>query len=329
MHIEEVDPRALGDATAAGVADILTAAAAHDVPGSRPAHPDSVRLRKRYGWGDDGRVGWMAVAHDRDRLVGTVAVMLPARDNLHLAYVWTTVHPDARRDGVGGDLLERAESWAVARGRRTVTGFAVRDGPGAAFAASRGYTSGLDNALRTLALHDSPTPWSDLRDASLSPDHELVRMAGATDESLLPDLVPVYEGISDAPTGEIDVQPETYDVQTVRSYEQAMLARSQRMYRVLARRRRDGAWGGHTIAVVDAFVDAWAFQEDTAVLAAHRGHRLGLAMKADLYAWLSESEPQVRQVLTFNAESNAHMLAINEAMGFELVARSVQVQRKL
>lgn len=329
VRIEQVDPADLDDSTAIGVAEVMTAATALDVPEARPTHSESVRLRKRYGWGQDSRASWMAVARDGGRLVGAIAVMLPARDNTHLAYVWIDVHPDVRRRGIGAALMDRAEGWAHAQGRTTMTGFAWRDGPGAGFATARGYTPGLDNALRALELHDSPMPWARVRDAALAATYELVRMAGATDEALLPDLVPVYAGINDAPTGDIDVEPDTYDTDTVRSYEQAMLARDQRMYRVLARRRRDGAWAGHTIAVVDRYVDAWAFQEDTAVLVAHRGHRLGMAMKADLYAWLSEAEPQVRRVLTFNAESNTHMLAVNEAMGFRLVARALQLQRRI
>lgn len=329
MHIDLVDPAALDPDTAAAIADLMTAATALDVPEARPTHPESVRLRKRYGWGEDTRVGWMAVARNRGRPVGTVAMMLPERDNTHLAYVWIDVHPDARRRGIGTALLQRAEARAGARGRTTVTGFAWRNGPGARFAAARGYAVGLDNALRVLRMDDSSASWTRLRDTALPATYELVRMAGATDHALLPALVPVYAGINDAPTGDIDVGPESYDLETVRSYEQAMLDRDQRMYRVLARRRHDGAWAAHTIAVVDAHVDAWAFQEDTAVLVGHRGHRLGTSMKADLYAWLAESEPQVRRVLTFNAESNTHMLAVNVAMGFELLARAQQLQRKI
>lgn len=327
MRIERVDPADLDDVTATGVAAVMTAATAREIPQARPTHAQSVRLRKRYGWGDDSRIGWMAVAHVDDHLVGAAAVMAPVRDNTHLAYVWIDVHPDARRRGIGTGLLECAEAWARAQARTTVTAFTWRDGPGEAFAAARGYVAGLDNALRALELHHASR--SDLRDRSRSADYELVRMVGATDEALLPELVRVYAGINDAPTGDIDVAPDTYDLDSVQSYEQAMLARSQRMYRVLARRRCDGAWAGHTIAVIDGYADAWAFQEDTAVLAAHRGHGVGLAMKADLYAWLTEAEPQVRRVLTFNAESNTHMLAVNEALGFTLLARSVQLQRRI
>jgi hypothetical protein len=35
--------------------------------------------------------------------------------------------------------------------------------------------------------------------------------------------------------------------------------------------------------------------------------------------WLRESEPHLDRVITWNAGTNVHMLAINEAMGFRLL----------
>ena len=54
----------------------------------------------------------------------------------------------------------------------------------------------------------------------------------------------------------------------------------------------------------------------TAVDPAHRGHRLGLLIKVDMLELLAGREPQVRFVQTWNGETNAHMVAINEALGF-------------
>ena len=59
-----------------------------------------------------------------------------------------------------------------------------------------------------------------------------------------------------------------------------------------------------------------AFQEDTAVVPAHRGSGLGLWIKADMLCRLRAERPDVTEVITGNAASNEHMLRINTQLGF-------------
>lgn len=44
-----------------------------------------------------------------------------------------------------------------------------------------------------------------------------------------------------------------------------------------------------------------------------------MVLKVSNLLWFREMEPDVERIITWNATSNAHMLAINEAMGFELI----------
>ena len=57
-------------------------------------------------------------------------------------------------------------------------------------------------------------------------------------------------------------------------------------------------------------------QWDTIVLREHRGHRLGMLLKVANLQLLDERAPGHPSVLTWNAEENRPMLAVNEAMGF-------------
>ena len=67
---------------------------------------------------------------------------------------------------------------------------------------------------------------------------------------------------------------------------------------MLARHRDTGAWAGQSMLCVNEFSPAEAFQEDTSVVRAHRGHGLGLLMKAAMLRWVGEERPEVGEVVT-------------------------------
>ncbi len=60
------------------------------------------------------------------------------------------------------------------------------------------------------------------------------------------------------------------------------------------------------------------YQWDTIVLREHRGHRLGMALKLATLAAATSAVPVARRVHTWNADGNAPMIALNEALGFEV-----------
>jgi hypothetical protein len=71
-------------------------------------------------------------------------------------------------------------------------------------------------------------------------------------------------------------------------------------------------------------VDQWG----TLVARAHRGHRLGLAVKCGVLRALA-AFPDKTFIETTNAETNAHMVAINEALGFEVAQVYGDFQKRL
>ena len=77
---------------------------------------------------------------------------------------------------------------------------------------------------------------------------------------------------------------------------------------------------------VDAETPAWGEQADTSVVRAHRGHRLGLLLKADMLRWLADKEPQLETLDTWNAESNDHMVGVNQRLGYRVMGRELQFQ---
>ncbi|MCW2833366.1 MAG: family N-acetyltransferase [Nocardioides sp.] len=67
----------------------------------------------------------------------------------------------------------------------------------------------------------------------------------------------------------------------------------------------------------------------TLVDPAHRGHRLGMALKIATRDNALATYPDLRAVDTCNAEVNDHMNAVNEALGYRSIETLLELQKKL
>jgi hypothetical protein len=45
--------------------------------------------------------------------------------------------------------------------------------------------------------------------------------------------------------------------------------------------------------------------------------------------WLAEEEPQLETIDTWNAESNDHMIFVNELLGYRIMGRALEFQRRI
>jgi GNAT superfamily N-acetyltransferase len=322
MRIERVDPRDLDLATADAIADLITASdAAAGLP--FPPKVGAACLLSRQLQTDRRPVDALFLAHDGDTLVGEVCVELPWRDNTDMAAVRGQVHPDARRRGVGTALMREVLTLAEAGGRARVHAGAYVGSDGVAVLDHWGFAPTGRNAVRRIDLHATPRDtWERLHQEALphAGAYELVRQVGSTPPDRYPDLVRLHEAINDAPSTDAALEPDAWDDARLGDYEEAMAGRRQTLYRVLARHRETAEWAGQSLLCVDEFSPACAFQEDTSVVRAHRGHRLGMLMKTEMLRWLSSDRPEVASVDTWNATSNHHMIAINERLGATVVA---------
>jgi GNAT superfamily N-acetyltransferase len=291
-------------------------AAVEDRPGPPVFHAGVERLLREGPTGSTSEI-WAAL--DGDTVVGGFGLFFSHTDNLHIGTVYELfVHPDHRRRGTGGALFTRAREAVREAGRSLVVGESPAYGASRAFVAAMGCEIALPEARRTLDLR--ALDWDAVKAMAPALDgYRLERFTGPAPEESLPDYVLLMNGMNDAPRGG-DVQEGRYDLDRVREMERIGEQVGSIDHGVLARRESDGAIAGLTrVAVRADKADAWAHQGDTVVLPEHRGHRLGLALKVDNLRWLREREPHVEQVITWNATSNRHMLAINEAMGFRLL----------
>jgi len=237
-----------------------------------------------------------------------------------------------RRQGLGTELLLHLLELARAAGRTSV-GIDSWDWPGAvAFAERHGFRRASQAIQRRLFLQRTdPAIVAKLVDeaAAEASGYELVRVKGGTPEDLLDAVVEITGAINDAPTDDLDVEDEVFSAERVRAYEQAVAAKGEQMYRLLARHVATGSLAGQTVVAVEGERSSIGHQHDTSVVATHRGHRLGQLLKASMLQWLAEDEPQLETIDTWNAESNDHMIGINERLGFVVLGRNVEYQRLL
>jgi hypothetical protein len=80
-----------------------------------------------------------------------------------------------------------------------------------------------------------------------------------------------------------------------------------------------GEMAAVTQMIIDPESPEYGFQQLTAVIRAHRGHRLGLLVKTAMLELLARDEPQLEQIQTGNAAANDHMIAVNQQLGYEIL----------
>ena len=161
----------------------------------------------------------------------------------------------------------------------------------------------------------------------VSSDYELHAWEGAADASLQDDLAVLKARMAtDVPSGERTVVEQVWDAARVRRMDEQILT-TGRLFRAVARHRATGRIVALSELVAprsrpDGLIDQW----DTIVLPEHRGHRLGMRVKAANLIAVRDALPGARAIITWNAEENRHMLDVNEALGFRPVLAEASME---
>lgn len=264
-----------------------------------------------------------ALVEDDGRTVGGVWLFWdPAGDNPHLADFDLIVDPAWRRRGIGTLLLREACEVAEGWGCRTLLSALTSNQIEAAAAFARAW--GMEAALVLFASRmlvdrvDRGMLDRWIADAARSAaDYDLLAIDGVTPEDLLEDVAEVTVSLNDAPIGTLDVEDETPSVEYFRAFDLGRAAGGSERWALYARHRATGKIVGWSVLRFDPGRPTIAWQRETGVLPDHRGHRLGRWMKAVNLVRMLEERPGVVEVRTENAHGNEHMLAINDALGFE------------
>ena len=277
-------------------------------------------------------------AHDGERLVGAARLELPQRDNLHLAELDLTVHPSARRRGVARALQAELERLAREHGRTTMLSYADeppgqegRSGNRAA-ALALGYAVVQQEVRRDI---DLPLPASRVEDLERScrpyaADYAVRVWQEAAPDELVDDLAELMRQMStDVPKDEMDWREEVWDAARVRRSEDLSRSMDRTWVGAGAVHVPTGRLVAFSVMGVPRSQPERAYQWETLVSAAHRGHRLGTLVKLAGLQVLAEASPRSRTISTWNAQENGPMIAVNDLLGARVNGRLAITQKVL
>jgi GNAT superfamily N-acetyltransferase len=256
---------------------------------------------------------------------GAVLVTLWLSEDRDLAYCELVVAPQHRRRGVGRALLAEATAIAAADGRRALNADIAARSPAAAFAAAAGARVTLDDVRSRLAV--ASLDRGRLRElaSGFTGDYRLVSWGDRCPDDLVDAAGAAQEAMNDRPQGDSGHEPARWDAARVRRREARHASSGLAQCVTAAVHTGTGEVAGLTEIVVPADpVSVW--QENTAVVGAHRGRRLGSALKAANLLRLTERWPQAEWVVTWNAAGNSHMRDVNTALGFEVCEEWQEVE---
>ncbi|MFC0540210.1 GNAT family N-acetyltransferase [Kutzneria chonburiensis] len=237
-----------------------------------------------------------------------------------------SVHPDYRRRGIGSELMETIIPVLRERGRKVMEGYYITEGStGEHFTRAQGFKVVHTRVAQMLTFAEvDPGLW----EVATPEGYRLVRWIGHALDDLVESYSRARDAIADAPTGDSTYVTPDWSVASIRRLEAENREQGVEWRTVVAVDERGEVTGLTEVERLPLSPDR-LFQGDTAVLAAHRGHGLGLAMKADMLRWLTADNDGLDHVWTSTGTTNVHMVAVNAKLGFKTVRRSNVVSRKL
>jgi mycothiol synthase len=266
------------------------------------------------------------VVRDGRRLIGVGLVGLPTAENTHIGFVEVEIHPQLRRQGLGSALLRELVARIRSEGRGTVFAGGILDpGAGWPFASALGFKEAQRIVLQNL---DIPTADRSAWDLPVAPGYRLTRWIGHAPDELVASFAVARQAIEDAPEGDMSFEQPTWTVDRVRAGEDNHRQRNIEQRVVVAVHEVTNVVVGLTEIEIRPDATA-AMQMDTAVLAGHRGHGLGVAMKAALVRRLLVERPEIIEINTTTDATNTHMVAVNHTLGYKTKFGMVNVEAEL
>ena len=273
-------------------------------------------------------------AIDGREMVGAGLLTRPLLENRHTAMAFAYTRPDRTREGIGTALVHELEVVAAGDGRTTIQSEAYLppDGSAAAeaFAVAMGYGVASREAIKELVLDDYRARRDALAaEAAAADDYRIITFDTVCPEEQLESFGRLLGMLmAEVPLGELDLESSEWSAERIRAAEQRQVGIGRHVQTAMAI-APDGAVAGVSDIRVDDTDHEHAQVGITLVDPAHRGHRLGLALKLATHDLAVATYPELASVDTSNAEVNTWMNAVNEALGYRTIETLLELQKKL
>ena len=278
---------------------------------------------------------------DGPLVVGDAIVVMNVRSNPERAIGVVVVHPEHRGRGIGSALTEWTTSTARAQGRTTLMapvdfGPDAVDGepltpasgngsvsaglPGVQLARRLGLPLQIVERRSRIDLPVAPETIERFETESRTAAGEAYRThtwTSPTPEKWVEQHAALEQALADdEPRGGLEHEADVWDADRIRSEDAAHAAKGNQYLVTAAEHVATGELVALTMLLWNDQKPDHTEQEATVVLGAHRGHRLGMLVKAVNLREHARLRPGSRRIYTWNNEENPHMLAINVALGF-------------